>query len=243
MRRALVLTAYNRPEYLRKVLQSWLKVRGLHEWHIVARIEPGELEGEVYDLLWRFYEESQHPTMEIIVNPQPYGVLHHPWVAFEELFAAGYDFVVRAEDDLVVSDDILEYFTWASEYFASADSVATVHAFAGGHGDASAVVVHPSFNPWIWGTWRGVWDGLIGPTWDHDYSTFNDFPGNQSGWDWNLNTRVFPAEGMSGAYPLSSRVNNIGVHGVHGTPENHATSPSFHDSYGPQPYEVRVDIT
>ena len=236
MRRALVLTAYNRPTYLRQALMSLLKVRGLNDWHIVARIEPGELQGEVYDLLWRFQEESQHPTMEIIVNPKTLGVLHHPWVAFEELFAQGYDFVVRTEDDLLLSDDALEFMSWASEYYASADEVASVHGFTHENGDPAGAVTAHGFNSWLWGTWRGVWEGLIGPTWDHDYSTYNGFPGNQSGWDWNLGTRVYPRYKLKGAYPLSSRVDNIGIHGIHGTPENHITSESFREEYGVQVY-------
>ena len=246
MRRALVLTAFDRPQYLRETLISWLKVRGLNDWHIIARIEPGPLQGEIYDLLWHFQEESQHPTMDIIVNPERYGVLHHPWVAFDELFAEGYDFVVRTEDDLVVSDDILEYFTWASEYYASADSVATVHASTELDREPEAVQEQASFNPWVWGTWRETWTGLIGPTWDHDYSTYNDFPGNQSGWDWNLDTRVLPKYGLRGAFPGKSRVRNIGVVGVHGTPENHYTSPSFQAAFGVlqyRPVSPLVDIT
>ena len=174
--------------------------------------------------------ESTGILPTIIVNPERYGVLEHPWVALENLFQnEGYDFVVRAEDDLIVSDDILEYFDWAAEKYQNDADVATVHgmSFEQHSEDVAKVSRINGFNPWIWGTWRDRWTEYISPSWDHDYSTFNVFPQNQSGWDWNLNTRVFPALGFVGIYPAMSRVDNIGVYGTHGTQENFHPATTF----------------
>lgn len=237
MRKALFFTAYDRPNYLLRALETWGYVRGLKDWDIVARIEPGLYADQIYDIFEGFWAGSRHPNFQIITNPTRLGVLHHPWAGFTELFEQDYDFVVRAEDDLRVSDDILEYFTWAAAKFEHDDRVASIHGFMReGSGTPEEVEVQPRFDPLIWGTWRRTWESLIGPTWDHDYSTYNGAPGIQSGWDWNLNTRIYPGHGLGGVFPRLSRVDNIGVHGTHSTPDNFYTAPSFQASIEPSVY-------
>lgn len=234
MNRAVFLTAYNRPEYLKRTLDSWSRVRGLSEWSFVAVIEPSPFEDQIVDIFKEFQQDSC-PHLQIIVNPQRYGVLHNPWVWFEQLFQ-DHEFVVRAEDDLIVSEDILEFFSWASAIYQNDSDVATVCAFSGFDGDESLVLKHPSFSAWVWGTWKDRWSALIGPTWDHDYSTFTGSPGEKSGWDWNLNVRIFPLHRLVSVIPEQSRVNNIGVYGVHGTSENFVESQSFRYARPPALY-------
>lgn len=229
MKKALVFTVYDRVNYFQQTLYTWRDVRGIEDWDVVFSIEPSPVIQNMIEEISMFMEDKGIKA-RIIVNPEKYGVLHHPWVALENLFVNdGYEFVVRTEDDLIVSDDILEYFSWAAEEYLNDDDVATVHgmSFSQDATDPNKVSRISGFNPWIWGTWRHHWSEYISPSWDHDYSTFNVYPGNQSGWDWNLNTRVFPALKFVGIYPEMSRVDNIGVHGTHGTPENFAPSPTF----------------
>lgn len=227
MKRALFFTAYDRLDYLKQAMDTWAYVRELNDWRVVVMIEPGEQHEEIRDFMHGFFTAKRHPDYEVMVNPTRYGVLHHPWVGFERLF--GYHhFVVRAEDDLLVSSDILEYFAWADETYRLNKQVASVHGF--NHHDLGAddeVQLCEHFNPLIWGTWQDRWRTVIGPTWDHNYSTFNERPGFQAGWDWNLNTRIYPQRDLRALYPLSSRVDNIGLHGTHSTPENYRTSASF----------------
>jgi hypothetical protein len=222
---AIVLTAFDRPGYLRETLDSWAKVDGLKEWPFIFRLEPSQWTGNLEMMIFDFIEETGiSDNAEIIVNNSVLGVLHHPWVALEELFC-DFDFVVRAEDDLVVSTDILRYFEWASEVFRDDRSVAIVNAFtAEPGGDPAATRLSTGFNPWIWGTWRYNWRRTISPTWDHAYTTGE---GGQRGWDWNLTLRVLPQNRLQTLSPECSRVKNIGAHGVHGTPENLPESPSF----------------
>ena len=245
MKRAIFLTAYDRPEYLREALESWKNVRGQENWHFVAMIEPSPVGSEVVQMFEEFLKQSGFPTYQILVNPQRYGVLHHPWVGFERLFmASNFDFVVRAEDDLRVSTDTLEYFEWASEQWQDNPSVATVNAFTyATHGTANDVQLCPVFSPLVWGTWRDRWADWMSRTWDHDYSTNNGTPMEQAGWDWNLNTRLFPQMGLHAAFPLASRVDNIGLVGTHSTPENYSTSDSFQLDHGAVSYRLVSDAT
>ena len=238
MKKALVFTVFDRVNYFQQTLFTWRRVRGLKDWDIVFSIEPS---AHLYKVLEEIEIFSEDTGVEISVhiNPVRYGVLQHPWIILEKLFVEeNYDFVVRAEDDLIVSDDILEYFSWAADTYEKDENVLTVHgmSFAEKESDPTKVEKLNGFNPWIWGTWKNRWEEYISPTWDHDYSTFNVFPGNQSGWDWNLNTRVFPALKFYGVYPVASRVDNIGIHGTHGTSENFAPAPSFISSQKPTLY-------
>lgn len=228
---AIVFTAYDRPSMLRSVLQSWEKVRGIHDWFFIFRIEPSPREPEVRKVI-RDFTDRTRLNAQISTNHRVLGVLHHPWAAFEDAFR-DFEFVVRAEDDLRVSDDILDYFTWAELTYRQRPDVATIHAYTDGKGvTPHGVHTLPAFNPWIWGTWRHQWQSFMRDTWDHDYSTFNETPGHNSGWDWNLDTRIFPERGLVGVYPKMSRVDNIGVIGTHSTPENWRTASTFRETFG-----------
>lgn len=234
MSRAIFLTAYNRPNLLQETLASWAAVRGLEAWHFVFRTEPGEAAAENVRVFQAFIDALPHSQPhEIIVNPRCYGVLTHPWVGFTELFA-DHDFVVRAEDDLRVSDDLLDYFSWADLTFRARPEVGSIHGFGDTGTDHTAVAMAQAFNPWVWGTWRDRWETYLRDTWDHDYSSGG---AQDSGWDWNLTKRVYPKFGLHGIFPQSSRVDNIGVFGVHGTPENHRTAESFRLTYGFPTYQ------
>lgn len=232
---ALFFTAYDRMDYLRQTLDSWSNVRGIQDWHVVFRIEPSERQEDAAYLFQRFAAQAQLPSWEIITNPTRLGVLEHPYVGFSELFQR-FNFVVRAEDDLLVSDDILEYFTWAEKTYRNEIDVATINAFSKISGTDDGVFRQQRFNPWIWGTWRTVWETLLEPTWDHDYSSFNGVPGVESGWDWNIDTRLLSRFDYYCIYPENSRVQNIGLWGIHGTPDNLLTAESFKPVYGRRDY-------
>lgn len=228
MRKAVFITAYNRLPYLQQVLHSWQSVRGLEDWHFVAMIEPSPVQEQVKEEFELFAAQNGLTDYEILINPERFGVLHHPWVGFERLFNdEGYDFVVRAEDDLVVSSDILEMFDWSAHRYESVEQVAAVNGFSITDGREGQVSLSPKFSPLNWGTWRGRWNDLLRDTWDHDYSTFNGVKGNQAGWDWNINTRVLPEAGMLCVVPDQSRVQNIGMHGTHAVPEDFIQAGNF----------------
>lgn len=241
-KRAILFTVYDRPQYLRETLMSWSEVRGLEDWDIYFSIEPSPVQHEVFALIREFCERkglARRPgdqVVEVRVNETVLGVLVHPFVGFERLFGEGYEFVLRAEDDLIVSDDILEFFGWANVQFEEDPWVVCVCSASNDAGDPSDVRLTTSFSPWLWGTWPDRWTDVLGPTWDKDYSTFNGYPGHQSGWDWNIHTRVMPERGLRAASPVVSRVDNIGVFGTHGTASNFVTMRGFQAHHEPQEF-------
>lgn len=228
-RPALLLTAFDRPAYLAPVLDAWAEVRGLHDWHLRVAVEPSGVRDEVVALVEAFVARTGHEDTEVVLNRTRLGVLENPYAHLDTLFRAGHGFVVRTEDDLLVADDVLELFDHVADAYADDAAVATAHAFSDEPRGAGAeeLARTDAFCPWVWGTWHDRWRDLVGPTWDRDYSTYNVSPGFETGWDWNLNTRVFPAHGVGAVAPRVSRVQNIGAVGEHGTPDDLVPAPTF----------------
>lgn len=236
MRKGVFLTAANRPEYFREVMKSWESVRWHDDWMFVLRIEPTEKLDEMLEIA----ESFQAFPIYLTVNEQVIGAPRHPWVAFEELFNTSFrDYVVSVEDDLLVSDDFLEYHRWAASEYQHDQEIGTVSSFSQTGSGASFVTRKEGFVSWGFGTWWDRWEDFISPTWDGNYSTFENYPGDRSGWDWNLNLRVLPSLGKKTIFPVESRIQNIGVHGVHGTAENFLQSDCFDKHRGLNLFQER----
>lgn len=165
------------------------------------------------------------------------------------------DFTVFGEEDVLVSDDVLEYFNWARDVFRDRDDVLAVCAHSvGGQGwdkhapadDANvsqqAVLVLPYYNAWCWGTWRDRWQKILEPEWDWS-GTSGGF--DDSGYDWNIQSRILPRHRMNCVVPAASRSQNIGRHeGVYSTEASFsfAEAASFREHRPKLPY-VLVGVT
>jgi hypothetical protein len=246
MNRAFVLTAYNRPDYLKPVIESLTKVRGWEDWHVVFRIEPSPVLPQILELVSTFIGSIRTSTsFEVIVNPERYGVLRHPWVAFDTLFnEENFDYVLRSEDDLIHGQDILEYHKWASVEYKSDSEIGIVGGFADDYRDHSAVRrVLGLGTPLLIGTWKNRWNEVFRENWDFDYSTgTQEMP--SSGWDVHLNHRVMPPRGLHAILPLHTKCEHIGVYGAHSNPSVFFAQPPFDPTIRKQHYrEESSDYT
>lgn len=207
MIRELVFTAYNRPYYMQDTIKSWNQVRNLRQWNATFHVEPSDLQDQVIDQALLL-----ETTTTIVVNPEKLGVLVNPWQAIDSAFSRGSDFVVIAEDDIAVSQDILEFFEWASIEYQGAKDVLCINAFSSvGGGKQNELIQHRMFSPLVWGTWHDRWNSYLRDTWDKDYSTGKP-DGSQAGWDWNIN-RILQAEKMTVLGPVQSRSDHLGEYG------------------------------
>jgi hypothetical protein len=222
----LVFTAYNRPFYFKEVIESWNNVRNLQNWNASFFIEPSEIQDEMIELAFNL-----NTSVATLVNPERVGVLTNPWNALNDAFERGADFAVLAEDDVVVSQDILEFFEWTALEYQTGHNVLAVNAFSQleDEGKTNQIILDNKFSPLIWGVWRNRWEDYLRDTWDKSYSTGNA-DGSEAGWDWNIN-RIIAANDLKIVKPLHSRSDHIGEFlGTHMTPDLFDQSRGFNFS-------------
>jgi hypothetical protein len=232
----LVFTCNNRPEFLTETLESWAQVRGLDAWRKWIFVEPSTVRSDVLSVI-----NNSGLELNTVLNDRKHGVLHNPWVAIDAAFSEGCDFVVLAEDDIIVSSDTVEYFTAACNMFSPVDTLGVSAYSANPSGDPSSMLRIPHFWGLLWGTWKECWYEHLRDTWDHDYSTHNGISGVESGWDWNINTRIMPLLGKDFVAPEVSRSRHIGRYGEHVLPQDFdsvAPSPSFEQHREPMIYHT-----
>jgi hypothetical protein len=242
---AIIMTAWRRPQYLKRTLESWSAVDGVRDVHsFTIGLDPSERRVSMLDVIDRARMVN---GLDITVreNPERYDNLGNPLETARAVFAdPGVEMVVFAEEDLLVSDDVLRYFEWADESFRGDPEtlIACAHSEEGALEGADPRAVHFSqrFRCWIWGTWRDRWESVIEPTWDRDYSSGSP-EDPAAGWDCNLNNRIIPRGGYRTVLPAASRSQNIGkFEGVHQAPAEYAATvnPSFREQFGVVDYRL-----
>lgn len=242
---AVVVTAKSRPKYLEQTLRSWELVRGaegVHTFLLALGRSPHQnvqiILAADSTLRVRVRLDSQRadasPGMHRAIGEAIDSVLEAP----------GVNFVVLGEEDVVVSDDVLEYFSWARGVMEREPQilVACAHNRGGcgwdaktiaqvsggvewalrdndGDADQQAVRALPYYNPWGWGITRQAWTHVIRPQWDWECNSGGP---NDSGYDWNMATRILPSEGWLALVPDAARSQNIGADdGVYSSPQIH----------------------
>jgi hypothetical protein len=255
---AVMITAWRRPEYLERTLKSWRFARHLDELAVfTVALGRSDVERQQSELITDFArdlppglvrvfgdsdEAAAAPGMHRAIAEALTGVFQDP----------GVDFAVAGEEDVVVSSDVLELMAWARYQFRHYYEVLCVCAHSVGGtgwdrpgGEAApaalqyAVRLRQYFNPWVWGTWRDRWEGVLLPQWDWgEGATFD------TGYDWNIATRILPRGGYRCLVPDASRSQNIGEHGgYYSTPAIFAGQQalSFRDDRSPVAYALVND--
>ncbi len=210
MRKAVLFTVFNRVDYLKKTLESWSNVDLIKDYDFCFYVEPSDVFKQITDLIYNF-EDKTKINFSIHYNEKILGTGGNTWRGFTDSFKK-YDFVVLAEDDVIVSKDVLKYFDAAEKMYRDDDEIAVISANTKWDTtDPTGVVREQGFNGLVWGTWKKYWDNYFGPNWDKDYSS--DLIHN--GWDWHLNLRIMPNNNLKNINPLVSRSNHIGIKGMH----------------------------
>lgn len=202
-RRVVAFTVSGQRErYLHESLSTWLKARGLKDWHFLFCLEPCRRHFPVAEFTQ--WVHRVFPSAEVVVNDQWFGCMRNTRAALDRAFGSGADFAVLAEEDIKVSADVLEYFSWAAQEYEDDEEVAAVcaHAKNSASKDSAAVTRVRWFNPLLWGTWAVTWNEFVRPGW-------GGIDGNGEAWDTNLRRQVIAA-GRSCIFPVRSRALHIG---------------------------------
>jgi hypothetical protein len=217
----LAFTAYNRVDYLKQTLASWLKTNLELVTSVQFYIEPSDKLDEITKVIDDFAAKCPVPVIKH-VNPERLGVLKNPKNLFHNLFDLQLaTAVILAEDDFIPSSDILRFFESARQQ-AQPKTLAICAKNVGptSNEDPSTFTYDEGFSGNIWLTWADRWRNYLRQGWDEDYSSGNA-DGTPSGFDWNIHLRVMPKNGLKCLVPTASRSWHIGVHGCHTTPEGY----------------------
>jgi hypothetical protein len=238
----LVCSAWRRPEYLERTLASWVRVRGVGKLAgLVVPLGPSDVEARQREIIHlaplglRDKTVIRPDSPAAAASPGMHRALGealawvsalspHGWAATRIGASRQPKAVICAEEDQVVSDDVLEYMLWALNRFEGDPLVAAVCAHdVGGQGwdipgigtlgadaDQAAVALSPYFNPWVWATWCGPKLDMLLGTWDWDADQ-GDHP-NRNGYDWGI-LRQIRDRGLLAVVPAASRSQNIGRDG------------------------------
>ena len=221
---AVMTTACSRPAYLQQTLTSWANVDGVTSGLSAFAVALGQSPKEFEQInLIRSIAPGAHIWLDSPAAARSNGmhraIAEAATRAFTELKA---DFLVLSEEDLTVSSDILRYMAWAEQKFRADKRVLAVCAHSpGGNGwddgpcddegaDQEQVRLLPYFAAWTWGTWKDRWFAHLLPQWDFECDSGGML---DSGWDWNVATRILPKGDFLCVVPDASRSQNIGVHG------------------------------
>jgi len=228
----------DRPSYLAQTLSSWLQARDRKRWVFCFVLEPGEHFTECEELIQTWRSISGVSESYISYNPQRRGVADNTYTAFHWGFLLS-PFVVLAEEDVLVSTDVLEFFTAVSEQHEDSTALGVCAFSRAGDGLSGEYEARLDFSPLVWGTWRDRWTDVIDPRW-HD-AIIGPAPGVETGWDWGMR-RIMAAVDRPFLAPVQSRSQHIGEHGVHMLPADFpaSQSPSFVQQRRPVLYYQRV---
>ena len=223
-----------RQKYLREALDSWSQARGIGDWHLLFALEPCRVNFPIAEFTQ--WAHRSFASAEVVVADTRLGCLRNTRRAMSLAFAAGAEFAVLAEEDLLVSTDVLEYFGHCRDTYSAQENVTVVcgHSLRAETGGPADVVRSSWFNPLVWGTWKDRWEGFIDPSW-------GPFQGNMESWDNNLRVQVSSA-GREAVFPVQSRSLHIGqASTLTGMPLSEyfykgALSSSFRQERPPQDY-------
>lgn len=210
MFKAVVMTAFERPQYLSRVLRA-LAENDLAGYELFIGLEPGNPEVE------RLCKGVRFMPCTVLANPKRLGVRENPFQTFERAFQWA-DACIYIEDDLVISPDVCALANW---YFRHPhrDSYVSLNLFnyqsdprhpgmlkvySGGE--------HPMrFSPLGFCISRGNWETHFRPYWN----------AHPLGWDYSV-VEHFAASGARGLLPAFSRSMHIGREGgEHCSPARH----------------------
>lgn len=218
----LIITAKCRPDYFRRTLDAWGDVRGVQDLQeVVIRLARSErmMESELMQLAMEARGLFGLPLRVELDGPddslghgQDRALGNQIRQCFKNPLTG---FVICCDDDILVSDDVLEYFAFARSYNPSA---VCAHNNLGqgwsplwndADADQQLVRMVPEFTSWCWGTTIGAWEHVWLPNWDWDRSS-GSHP-LEHGWEWQMHR--IANSGVLIAVPDASRCLNIGQYG------------------------------
>jgi hypothetical protein len=215
MNYTITVAAYNRPDYLKQVLDSLMGALShirWSSWQIIIGIDPGGSRQTEVEQVARQFLERQVGTM--LIWPEHLGVSEAPRRLLQRAFMRGSDYNLHLEDDTVLSPDALNFVDCIQNEYP--DGFACLYAPPPTRPLstelASQYIKHDVFRVWGWACSAETYRNLVACTWN--WRAIEPL-----GWDASLEESIYNTYYYVYS-PVLSRITNIGREdGVHQTPE------------------------
>lgn len=203
----IAIPAFNRPDFLEKVLGALRNCTGIEDFFIVTSEEPDQGSGvhELFESI-DWIEVKRHINKKVLKCA--YNV---PQVVTLALSYS--DRVIVLEDDILPSKDMLKYHQILLNEFRKDERILSITAYCQNKvkpskEDLNVIEESYYFTCWGWSTWKDRWDNFI-----------SDYSPQTSSWarEFNLYRQK---NKMLEIRPKISRCNNIGIRGTHVLNEN-----------------------
>ncbi len=165
----IAISAYNRPEYSQRSIAAIFGAKGFtpQKYRIFCAMDcyaDGSFNQDVYNI-YQFFGVIPD------VAEQKRGCNYNVRRALELAWEDNPDFVLMIEDDIIISDDALQYIEWAAEKYKNDHSVWTIGLWKSKSGwdydkplaksILSRIDKQVWFSCWGWGTWRDRWEEML----------------------------------------------------------------------------------
>ena len=208
MKKCVSIITNGRIEYYKKCVDSILRNKNLQEWDFFVFNEP-------HENIHLMNEQSlKLPNIHIYNNQYKFGCpmntfqsIHHP------IDNLNYDFVVKLEEDVIVSRDVLSVSQYYVNNYSEDKSIACL-SLANTNSDPKDPSVFRkmyTLSPYAFVITKFHWNRIL-----RDFNFFND----ERGWDFSVNRYIQGSvQKRCSIYPEYSRIKHIGEHGMHMMPE------------------------
>ncbi|HNW88177.1 MAG TPA: glycosyltransferase [Bacteroidales bacterium] len=208
MKIPIVMPTYNRPEFLRVVVDHLRVCDNIDKFKIYTSEEPG------FPEVQKIFKSIDFMEIERHINDRRLDCNNNVLQAINIGFLNA-DFVVVLEDDVVPARDFLNLCIWADENFRNDSSIGCVTGFSLSREEkpdqevAADVLKWQYFWPWGWATWKDRWEHPD----NKEASDISKTGRNIHSWDINFSNVFFLKNGFHSLFPVIPRTRNIGVHG------------------------------
>lgn len=226
MKKAVVIVSYDRTEYFRQTLESWLTVRGKENYTFFFSLDYSEKTGQMLDVI-NWFQTTSGVSIDVEVNIPKLGVGFNHQRAIQKAFDKENAIVIVAEDDVIVSNDILEYYEYAFGNLYESDILMICGHSHDDPGKSDNIIFKRQYyNPLSWAISKDKWDTVLKDEWSVEPFELEEGL-IVEGFDFTIDRRVLKQYEMSCIFPLRTRCKHVGIIGVHSNQENYYDNPYF----------------
>ena len=219
MIKTITITAHNRPDLLKRLLES-LTRNNLEGWKVFLSVEPTDERENIVSIADELLSNVQH---EIILPKEKQGVKTHPFKLLSYVYdEIGSDVNIYLEEDLEISPDVIKiadwYMTLPRSAYKTYGGVCLCNFWSFDQEFTKEDAQEFFVDAYSWSALGFITDRR---GWQ-DQLKFNWYRSNhhlqRKGWDFAIRAHII-WHGIKWLYPKVSRSNHTGVHGTHCNPK------------------------